>query len=118
MVERKKLKLLLFTFSIFISGIVFSQSFPFRFNKLLQDKPNQITTFCVPNDSATLSLLRSEKITLKYTTKTWAFISCTPSWIDEKIKSGQLKNFYFEFAPPMALADTALVRHHAYEVHQ
>ena len=118
MVERKKLKLLLFTFVIFISGIAFSQPTHFRFNKLLQEKPNQITTFCVPNDSITLSLLRSDKIALKFTTNTWAFISCTPSWIDTKIKSGELKNFYYEFAPPMALADTALVRHHAYEVHQ
>jgi hypothetical protein len=117
MVERKKIRLLLFSLSIFFSGMLFSQPVRFRFAKLLQEKPEQITTFCVPNDSLTLSLLQSEKIPVKYTTSTWAFISCTPVWIDSKTKSGELKNFYYEFAPPMALADTAVVRHHAYEVH-
>lgn len=77
-----------------------------------------MTTFCVPNDSVTHALLKKDKIAEKYETASWIFISASPKWIDQITRSGELKNYYFEFAPPMALSDTAVVRHHALEVHQ
>jgi subtilisin family serine protease len=76
------------------------------------------TTFCVPNNDETHALLDREGIEVKYSTKNWSFITTTPSWIDQKFRAGELKNYYFEFAPPMALADSAVFRHHAKEVHQ
>jgi hypothetical protein len=118
MVERINRGWLLLLVYLGVCSIASAQPVKFRFNKLLSENPLQITTFCVPNDSSTLALLDKNKIIVKYKTKSWAFISCTPHWIDSKTRSGELKDFYYEFAPPATLADTAVVRHHALEVHQ
>jgi hypothetical protein len=79
---------------------------------LLEKSPQLATTFCVNNDIKTLELLQKDHITIKYRTTNWLFITTTPEWIDAKTKSEELANYYFEFAPPMALADTAVVLHH------
>jgi subtilisin family serine protease len=115
--KRLQISLLIVVF-IVVNVAVNAQVKRFGFDKFLKESPNQITTFCVPNDAETRLLLRKEKISEKYSSAHWIFISCTPAWIDAKTHSGELKNFYFEFAPPMALADSAVVRHHALEVHQ
>jgi len=89
----------------------FSQHHKFGFQGILEKSPLELTTFCVPNNQETIDLLVKEKIEVKYGTENWLFISTTPQWIDQKTKSSELKNYYFEFAPPMALADSALVKH-------
>ncbi len=109
---------ILFSLMIIVSNTVLGQSHKFGFEKTLRETPTVPTTFCVPNNEETQSLLKKEGITVKYSTKSWSFITTTPSWIDQKFKTGELKNYYFEFAPPMALADSAVFRHHGTEVHQ
>jgi subtilisin family serine protease len=110
-------RLLLIT-AILISCRTLSQPIKFGFDQLLLEKKEQLTTFCVPNDSATMSLLKKDRIIPKYSTKSWVFISCTPRWINEKIKDGELADFYFDFSPPVALSDSAVVRFHADQVHK
>ncbi|MEY4603424.1 MAG: hypothetical protein RIT43_716 [Bacteroidota bacterium] len=105
-------------FVIFCSNHeLYAQAHRLGFEKFLEEQPNQITTFCVPNDPETKILLEREHVSQKYASKNWIFISCTPTWIHEKTLTGELKRYYFEFAPPMTLADSAVVRHHAREVH-
>jgi hypothetical protein len=117
MVKRNSMeRLLIFLFLITLST-GYAQLKKFQFNEVLEKQPQKVTTFCVPNDSATTAFLQKEKVTIKYSTTSWHFISVTPFWINEKSANGSLKNFYFEFAPPMTLADTAIYRHHAIEVH-
>jgi len=102
---------------LFVSTNSFAQHHKFGFQSYLEKSPNEITTFCVPNDDATKSLLNKENIKIKYQTGNWLFISTTAKWIDAKTKSLELKNYYFEFAPPVALADSALVKHNVVQVH-
>jgi len=116
--KRQSIFWLLFLVIFFSRTKLIAQTSRFGFEKYFTEQPNQVTTFCVPNDSSTRILLAREKIAEKYASSNWIFISCTPTWIDEKTKSGELKRFYFEFAPPMTLADSAVVRHHAREVHE
>lgn len=104
-------------FFVFGSLNLFAQDHKFGFKELLIKSPNTITTFCVPNNEETKLLLEKEGITIKYGSENWLFISTTPNWIDSKTKSKELKNYYFEFAPPMALADTARLLHHVQPVH-
>lgn len=111
------LSLFIFTI-ILLSNAVHAQSHKFGFERVLREKPDVQTTFCIPNNTETHDLLAREGITVKYSTQNWSFITTTPSWIDQKFKAGELKNYYFEFAPPMALADSAVFRHHVKEVHQ
>lgn len=102
---------------LFFSINANAQHHKFGFQSFLEKAPNEITTFCVPNDEATKNLLNKEHITIKYQTANWLFISTTASWIDAKTKSLELKNYYFEFAPPVALADSALAKHNVIQVH-
>lgn len=109
---------LLFLMMYLFYNPVVGQSHQFGFERALREQPSTMTTFCVPNNEETHELLRREGISVKYSTANWSFISTTPSWIDVKFRSGELKNYYFEFAPPIALADSAVFRHHGKEVHQ
>lgn len=115
---RTNLSLLLGIMAIlFFSANSSAQHHKFGFQSLLEEAPNEVTTFCVPNDEVTKALLNKEKIQIKYKTANWLFISTTASWIDAKTKSLALKNYYFEFAPPVALADSALAKHNVVQVH-
>lgn len=109
--------LVFFVMVILTSGAE-AQHHQFGFDRVLREQPDVMTTFCVPNDEQTHELLNREGITVKYSTQNWSFITTTPSWINTKFSSQELENYYFEFAPPMALADSAVYRHHGKEVHQ
>lgn len=95
----------------------FSQSHKFGFQELLEKSPHSTSTFCVSNNEETKLLLQKDRILIKYASTNWLFISSTADWIDKKTKSKELKNYYFEFAPPVALADSALVAHYVKPVH-
>jgi hypothetical protein len=103
---------------LFFTNSINGQIARLGFNETLRKNPNETMTFCLPNDSSTCNLLKRNAIPIKYYTKTWLFVSCTPYWVNQKLISGELSDFYFEFSPPMALSDTAVYRHHASEVHQ
>ncbi|MCH2225207.1 MAG: S8 family peptidase [Crocinitomicaceae bacterium] len=87
------------------------------FNKILLTQPNRVTTFCIPNNEFNIKLLNKEKINVKYSNQKWLFISTTPLWIDKKTSSGELSDFYFEFAPPQLLSDSARAMHFVDDVH-
>lgn len=101
----------------FISSINAQLNSKFGFKTFLEKQPTQLTTFCVPNDLQTTALLQKEHITIKYSSKNWHFITTTAKWINDQTKNGQLKNYYFEHAPPMALSDTALVLNNIKPIH-
>ena len=102
---------------LFICLTTFSFGQKFGFDKLLLEAPDEVTVFCVPNNESNVDLLQKEGIVIKYTSHAWAFINASPRWIDEHIKDGSLDNYYFEHAPPMALADTSRMHHNVNEVH-
>jgi subtilisin family serine protease len=114
---RINLSILLLLIGSLIGNQNFAQEQKFGFEVTLRKTPLKPTTFCVPNDDETKSLLTRENVKIKYSTASWLFITTTPKWIDDKTRSNELKNYYFEYAPPMAMADSAVYRHHAKEVH-
>src|SRR3989338_2133789 len=83
----------------------------FGFSSDLRSAPDRITTFCVPGNDQNIQLLNTEGISIKYTTGNWIFISATPSWVHAKMDSGQLSDFFFEFAPPALMSDSARAHH-------
>jgi len=103
-------------FLVFISIHSISQV-QFGFEDYLKRNPQKITTFCISNSTKHLNLLEKEGVKIKYSTTHYLFISATANWIDEQKKIKAIDDFYFEFAPPMALSDTALVLHHVKDVH-
>lgn len=103
---------------IFLTGSVYCQNHKFGFQELLVKSPTTVTTFCVPNDEVTYKLLQNEKIKIKYQSANWLYITASPQWINEKINSKELSSYYFEYAPPMTLADTAIVTHFVKPVHE
>jgi len=84
----------------------------FGFQKVLNETPNAPTVFCVPNSDKHTQLLLDEGVHIKFQTDNWLFITTTPAWINAHEKDGSLDKFYFEFAPPSLLGDTARIIHH------
>lgn len=93
------------------------QAQKFGFADVLEKAADRQTTFCVPANAQNLSLIEKHGITVKYFASDWAFITATPRWIDENIKSRALSDFYFEFAPPALLSDSARMHHFVDDVH-
>ncbi len=89
----------------------------FGFESALSKAPDAPTVFCIPNHSENVALTEKEGIHIKFETSRWLFITTTPQWISDHTKDGSLDDFYFEYAPPAALADTARFYHHVDEVH-
>lgn len=89
----------------------------FGFSRVLSEAPESPTVFCIPNNEANISLTQKEGIAIKFSSTNWLFITATPRWIDTHIKEGTLDDFYFEHAPPVALADTARAFHNVDQVH-
>lgn len=89
----------------------------FRFEEFLKLNPQKSTSFCISNCYKHIDLLRAEGIPLKYQSEHFLFINATPKWVNDKTNSGELDDYFFEFAPPSALSDTALVLYHVDDVH-
>lgn len=87
------------------------------FAEALRNSPDRVTTFCVPANEKNIDLLNKEGITVKYAAGDWLFISATPMWINDHKLSGELTDYFFEFAPPALLSDTARAHHFVNEVH-
>ncbi len=100
---------------IILLNFTFAQKLGFK--ELLQENPDGLTTFCVPNTPPNVSTLEAQEKTIKYRNDQWLFITSSPRWIDESIKSGAINDFYFEFAPPKLLSDTARLFHFVDPVH-
>ena len=114
MVKQKNSTLLLVLF-VFLGSTLYAQKLGFK--ELLESNPKGKTTFCVPSTINNLELLEREGVTIKYNSSNWIFITVTPKWINDKYQSKELSNFYFEFAPPSLMSDTARAHHFVNEVH-
>ena len=110
------MRLLLSFFFACISTFFLSQGIHFK--KLLEQEPDRLIVTCIPKNEQHSQLLFDEKIGIKYSTKNFIFINATPRWLQQKIDSKALSQFYFEFAPPHLLSDTSLVVHRVDSVHR
>ena len=106
---------LLLSISLLFTGILSAQKF--GFNEVLLHQPNRITTFCVPNNEQNEKALIGNSINVKFETAEYLFISTTPNWVNNALNSGEITDFYFEYAPPTLLNDTTRATHFVNEVH-
>ena len=100
---------------VFISCASFAQKF--GFDTVFKEFPDQPTVFCVPNNEQNIDLLQNDGIQVKFSNDQWLFITTTPKWINEHTLNGELTDFYFEYAPPALLADSARGHHFVNQVH-
>lgn len=115
----KKIKLLTLLFVLTISYGSFAQTENFRFQKLLKSAPITSTAFAIKNESVVLErLLTCKEVQVKQITKNWVYVQTTPKWIADAQKSGFISQFYYEFAPPVALNDSSAVTHFVRDVQQ
>ena len=84
-----------------------SQSNKFGFTDVLVKSGDVMTAFAVPYNESNLNNLNKNKFVIKYATRNWIFISCTPNQISELHQKGEVSDFYFEPSFPVALGDTA-----------
>jgi subtilisin family serine protease len=112
-----KKNILLFLTILFLNQ-GFSQKSYLRFEDYLKANPTQSTSFTIPNTAANKLFLESQNVKVKYETANWIFIQVAANWMDEQQKKGTIDKFFFEFAPPVALGDSAIFRHKINLVHQ
>ncbi len=105
-------------FTILIANIGFNQKSYLRFEDYLKDNPSTLTSFTVPNSISNKQFLEKEKVKIKYETPNWLFIQSRPDWINQQRLNGTIDKFYFEFAPPISLGDSAVFRHKINLIHQ
>lgn len=101
---------------ILATSISFSQKLGFR--EVLEKSPDRSTTFCVPNNAQNQATLEKEHCTIKFGNESWLFITATPRWIQNHMEDQSLTDFYFEYAPPALMSDSARAVHFVNEVHQ
>lgn len=108
--------LLLLTVSA-LSFNVLSQSQHPKFRECLKNSPNTITTFCVKDGPGIIDFLKKEGVVIKYRTDSWLFITTTPSWMAENQENGNIKQFYYESAPPQLMNDSTRLSRYVDPVH-
>lgn len=96
---------------------LFSLSQKFQFDKVLDLSSDELAPFALENSRENLSILESEGITIKQTTENWIYITATPKWIQTKLEDKVISDFYFEYAPPYLLDDSARVMQNVDPVH-
>ena len=111
-------KILLLFLTIFFANIGFNQKSYLRFEDYLKENPTALTSFTIPNSNSNKNFLEKEKVKIKYETPNWLFIQASSSWMDEQRSIGTIDKFYFEFAPPVSLGDSAVFRHKVNLIHQ
>lgn len=106
-------------FMISICLNFFSQKSYLRLDDFLKNESEStLINSCISNTERNRQFLIDHKLRIKNTTKNWIFFSTNSEWVKRNKGNEALKSFYFEFAPPHALADTAIVRHKINLVHQ
>ena len=112
----KTLIILLVTF--LFCGKIFSQGSYLNFKDFYEKEPSKTSSFCSPYSKQNIEALTKEQFFIKYATKNWIYYNSTASKVKELLDSKELSSVYFEFAPPHALSDSALVKHRINLVHQ
>lgn len=112
-----KYKLHILLLVLFIQFESIAQTENFRFQQLLKTAPTALTAFAIKNETVVLErLLTCKDVKVKQITKNWIYVQATPQWIGEAQKSGFITQFYYEFAPPVALNDSSAVTHFVRDV--
>ncbi|MBW7869012.1 MAG: S8 family serine peptidase [Brumimicrobium sp.] len=109
-------KFILSFFLIFLTYHLQAQKF--GFTKVLRENPEVLAPFAVDNTPDNLAYLKTQHIAIKNISKEWIYITCTPAWIQEQLQQKSISNFYFEYAPPVLLDDTARLMQQVDPVHQ
>lgn len=94
---------------------LFSQTFGFK--EIVKNKPQQEIPFALKNTKSNKRIVLSSNIKIKNETPEWLYITCPPKWIATQLKKQTIQHFYFEYAPPSLLDDTARVLQHVNKVH-
>lgn len=102
-------------FLLFSSTFLYSQTYGFK--KALEKSSHLQMPFALKNTPNNRAILERNKVTIKEKTKEWIYITQSPQWIATQLKNKTISNFYFEYAPPTLLDDTARAMQHVNEVH-
>jgi hypothetical protein len=84
-----KCLLLFFLLFSWISVDFFAQQY-LRFDDYQLDKPDQSTSFAIAKTPKNEGFLMEHKRLIKYETKDWAFVQCTPRFLAQEKNSGKL----------------------------
>ncbi|RYM32315.1 T9SS type A sorting domain-containing protein [Brumimicrobium glaciale] len=87
------------------------------FKEVVEKNPDLKIPFSLQNNDLNKSFLEKEGIIIKRETDNWLYITESPQWISKNIADKKINDFYFEYAPPSLLDDSARVMHDVDPVH-
>ncbi|WP_158276177.1 S8 family serine peptidase [Brumimicrobium oceani] len=87
------------------------------FKEVAEKNPNLKIPFTLENTNENRGFLEREGIVIKRKTDNWIYITASAAWISRNLKAKKINDFYFEYAPPSLLDDTARVMHDVDPVH-
>lgn len=108
-------KVYLFVIVLLMTSNYYAQSPKFKLSETYNSDAN--ICFALPNDSTNLSFIKESRISIKNETNDWLYITSRVKIIDSLLKAGLISDFYFEYAPPTYLDDSARLMHKVDDVH-
>ena len=87
------------------------------FKEVVERNPDLKIPFTLQNNVMNKDFLEKEGVTIKRSTKNWLYITESVQWISKNIANKKINDFYFEYAPPSLLDDSARVIHDVDLVH-
>ncbi|MES2799557.1 MAG: S8 family peptidase [Bacteroidota bacterium] len=96
---------------------VLSQTTKFGIKEKQLESGSQPSCFAIPNTPDNLAFLAKEKITIKYRTDKWLYITTSIDWMVDNVSKGLLSDYYFKNSTPTALDDSARATHFVDQVH-
>src|SRR5699024_3895013 len=102
-------------FALFTAFFLNAQQFGFK--RILKKEADRQMPFAVKNTPNNRIFLEHNKVNIKNTTRQWLYITASPKWVSNQLKKGNIIDFYFEYAPPHLLDDTARSLQHVNSVY-
>lgn len=105
------------SFLLFASSTVFSQSGSFGFKQLTEQQREMTSTFCLPNQEVYLRAIKANNWSIHSSNNQWVYFTATANELNKAFLSGNLPDFYIEYAPPALLNDSMRAHHKVDAVH-
>lgn len=99
------------------SNHLFAQVPKFQFEETKSQYLNERMPLAITNTPENMRVLNQDSIMIKYESKDWIHFQGNIEWVEQAYLSGKISDFYWEYAPPHLLDDTARAFHSVDEIH-
>lgn len=93
------------------------QSGAFGFQQITKQKQHETSSFCLPNQDVYRTAINKNNWKINNENRQWIYFSAKATEIQHAYISGEIPDYYIEYAPPHLLNDSMRVHHQVDPVH-